>query len=152
MTSSKKGRTAMRLRTMTLLSLLLVAGLAGCSDPKAKMSKYRYALEKINKRWVTVRKSFQSEKPVIYLCRPVLKQDFSELVSAMERSYKASNRDEVLPKLKALAKKYMTDIDAVVHRTPSGGAVLAPGATIEGVSEIVSKTYAEYQEIEKLVK
>lgn len=141
----------MRLRTITLPSLLLVAALAGCSDPKAKMSKYHYALEKINKRWETVRRSFQTEKPVIYLC-PILKKDFYDLVIAMEGSYTASNRDEVIARLKEVANKYTSDIDAVVRRTPSGGAELAPGATVDRVRDIITKTYAEYQEIDKLVK
>lgn len=141
----------MRLRMITLLPLLLVAGLAGCSDPKKEMSKYGYALEKINKRWVAVRTNFATETPPNIFLGVVLKKDFDDLVSAMERTYNKSNRDEILPRLKELAKKFKADIDAMVD-IRFGTTKLMPGATMEGVGEVIEKTYVEYQEIAKLVK
>lgn len=140
----------MRLRMITLLPLLLVAGLVGCKDPKAKMSRYEYALEKINKRWEVVRRNFETETPNIYY-GVVLKKDFDDLVIAMERTYKGSNKDEVMPKLKELTKKFKADIDAMVD-TRFGTTKLMPGATVEGVSEVIEKAHAEYQEIAKVVK
>ena len=141
----------MRLRMIVLLPLLLVTGLAGCGNGKTKQSKYQYALEKINKRWDVVRRSFETDEPNIFF-GIILKKDFADLVTAMERTYKASNRDEIVPRLKKLAKKFYADTDAVVGRTAGGGAVLQPGKTIEDVDKVIEEAYAEYQKIEKLVK
>ena len=143
----------MRLRTSTILSLSLVllAGLGGCKDRRAALTKYHYALEKLNKRWTVVRDSFKTSEPNVYLVT-VLQKDFADLVTAMERTYTASNRDEVVPKLKELATTFTADINAVVGRTASGQAELKPGATTQDVSKVVEKGYADYQELEKLVK
>ena len=141
----------MRLRMITLLPLLLVAGLAGCSDAKKEMSKYDYAMEKIGKRWVAVRKNFATETPPNIYLGVILNKDFDDLVGAMERTYSKSNRDEVLPRLKKLAKKFKADMDAMVD-IRFGTTKLMPGATMEGVGEAIEEAYAEFQEIEKLVK
>ena len=136
---------------ITLLPLLLVTGLAGCGNGKSEQSKYHYALEKINKRWVAVRRNFATEDPPNIFLGTVLKKDFADLVIAMERPYKASNRDEVLPRLKELSSKFRADIDSMVDIS-EGHTRLFPGATNEGVGEAIEKAYVEYKEIEKLVK
>ena len=141
----------MRLGMITLVPLVLLAGLAGCSDPKKTMSKYEYALDKIEKRWVAVRKNFAEEDPPNIFLGTVLKKDFQDLVIAMDRTYDGSNRDEVMSKLRALSKKFGEDIDSMVD-TRFGETKLMPGAKNEDVVEAVEKAYAEYQELVKLVR
>ena len=141
----------MLLRMTTLLPLLLVASLAGCRDRAVEQSRYHYHLNKLNKRWVAVRNNFQTETPDVYLVT-VLNRDFAELGAAMRRTYKGSNRDELLPRLKELAMKFSAGINPLVGRTSSGGAILKPGATTDDVRDVIEKTYAEYQEFAKLVK
>jgi len=133
-----------------LLGSLLLVGLPGCKDKAKKMSQYPYSLEKLDKRWGIARKSFQSDKPEIIFGRVLLK-DLDDVLEAMQRTYKASNSDEVIAKLKELHRKFRADMRAMLD-TSSIPIKLMPGVKVGDVGEAIDKAYAEYQEFVKLVK
>ena len=140
----------MRVRMSILLASLLLVALAGCKAKAKKMSEYPYSVEKLDKRWGVVRKSFQSDKPQL-IFGGVLTKDLEDVVDAMERTYNEANRDEVMAKLKELTRKFKADMLALVDaRTPS--PKLMPDATLEDVGEAIERAYQEYQEVRKLLE
>ena len=143
------GRTFMRAWLSILLASLLLAGLAGCKGKADTMSEHLYFLRTLDRRWETIRKSFQSDKPNISFCS-VLLRDLSGAVGAMKRTYTKPNRDEAIAKLEALTKTFQAELETKVDMRHST-IRLRPGATFAEVGEVMERGYQEYIEFKKLL-
>ena len=138
------------------LTVLIVCSpvlmLAGCEDKAKTLSEYPYFVEKLNGRWVVIRKAFASETPKagVGFCS-ILLRDIKGTRQAMERSYNGPNRKAGVEKISAVYKTLYTELHSQVSML-GGPPTLKRGATVEGVRKSIEKAYVGYQEFQQMVK
>ena len=144
-------------RTWSMAALALVVGSAclalsvvGCGGRGKRMSEYPYFIETLDRRWEVAREAFQRGDEGVAFA-PVLLKDLSGTASAMDKSYHADNRDEVIATFNAMVKEMREALVAKLDWR-SGQVTLRAGATAEDIAEIVDKYYQEYLQIREKVR
>jgi len=139
-----------RIGTGIVTAAVILSALAGCKSKAKEMSTYPYFIKMMDSRWDFARNSLGSAEPDVSFC-PVLLKDLDGIVEAVEATYHRSNKQQLIDKVKDIARSFRADLDPQVDMR-YGHVTLKPGATAEDVSKSVETAYQKYLEFRKMVK
>lgn len=135
-----------RLGVTLLAAGLALAAPAGCDDAAHEMSRAESLLARQHELWAEAREAFQAGEPRLGTLWSLRRLLCYRTPRRVEKEYGASNKAEVLAKLRELGEAYERDVYSKLD--PTGGHLrLARGVTAEQLRDAFMSLDGSYRQL-----